>query len=189
MKIHKNSRTYKILKCLLLAGGAVALSSINPLGGAQLVRGLAKEYFQKNKFKRELFLKDLKRLQTRKLIDYRVLPNGEIKVILDKLGKEYELVYRFDTLQLDKEKKWDRKWRMVVFDIPEQKKKARDALRNKLKLLGLYPVQDSVFLTPHNCEKEIDFICSVFDLDRNNILIFYVDHFEGEEKLKHYFEV
>ena len=189
MGIHKNSRTYKILKCLLLAGGIVALSSVNPLGSAQLVRGLVKEYFQKKKFKRELFLRDLKRLQSRKLLDYRVLPNGEIKVVLDKLGRKYELVYRFDTLQLDMKQKWDRKWRMVVFDIPEYKKAARDALRSKLKTLGLYPVQDSVFVTPYNCEKEIDFICSVFDLDRNCILIFYVDHFEGEEKLKHYFKI
>ncbi len=189
MKLHKNSRTYKILKCLLLAGGAVALSSINPLGGAQLVRGLVKEYFQKKKFKRELFLRDLKRLQSRELLDYRVLPNGEIKVVLGKLGRKYELVYRFDALQLNMKKKWDRKWRMVVFDIPERKKAARDALRRKLKTLGLYPVQDSVFLTPYDCEKELDFICSVFDLDRNHILIFYVGRFEGEEKLKHYFEI
>lgn len=189
MKIHKDSRTYKILKCLLLAGGAVALSTINPFGGAQLVRGLVREYFQKKKFKRELFLRDLKRLQVRKLIDYRVLPNGEIKIVLDKLGRKYELIYRFDTLQLNKGNKWDGRWRMVMFDIPDYNKKARDALRNKLRILGLHTIQESVFLTPYECEKEIDFICSVFDISRNHVLIFYVDYFEGEEKLKHYFKL
>lgn len=188
MRLHKDSRPYKILKHLLLVGGFVFLSSVSPLAGAQLAKGLIKEYLRKNRFRKELFLRDLKRLQTRKIIDYRVLPDGKIEVVLGKRGKQYKLVYDFDNLQLNKEK-WDGKWRIVMFDIPDRKRKARDALRSKLTSLGLYSVQESVFLTPYECEKEIDFICSVFDISREQVLIFYVNNFEGEEKFKHHFKL
>jgi CRISPR-associated endonuclease Cas2 len=188
MKLHRDSRTYKILKHLLIAGGFLIISGAAPLAGAQIAKGLIKAYFRNRKFKKELFLRDLKRLQTRKLIDYRVLPDGRISLVLSKRGKQYKLIYDFDNMQLNKEK-WDGQWRLVMFDIPDYKKRARDVLRGKLASLGLYSVQESVFLTPYECEKEIDFICSVFDIDRNNVLIFYVDSFEGEEKFRHHFKI
>lgn len=188
MRLNKNSRPYKILRCLLVAGGVIAISSVTPLGGAQIVRSMVKEYCKKKRFMRELFLRDLKRLQTRKLIDYRELPNGEIKMILEKQGKKQKLIYDFDDLKLNS-KKWDKRWRMVVFDIPDYHKKGRDALRKKLRVLGLYPIQESVFITPYECEKEIDFVCSVFNIPRYHVLIFRVDRFEGEEKFKYHFRI
>ncbi|MEK7191947.1 MAG: hypothetical protein AAB646_00310 [Patescibacteria group bacterium] len=188
MQLRKDSKPYKILKCVLLGGGVLALSMVSPLGGAQLVRGLIKEYFRKKRFQRELFLRDLRRLQVRNLVDYHELPDGRIKIILTKSGREQQLVYNLDNLHLDTKKKWDGKWRMVIFDIPDYQKKARDALRKKLRFLGFYPIQESVFITPHECEKEIDFICSIFNV-RHYVLIFYIDRFEGEEKFKHHFRI
>ena len=41
---------------------------------------------------------------------------------------------------------------------------AREALREKLKDLGLIKLQDSVWITPFPCEQEIDFIKNVFNL-------------------------
>jgi DNA-binding transcriptional regulator PaaX len=43
------------------------------------------------------------------------------------------------------EKKWDRKFRVVVFDIPEKKRKTRDWLRQELMLLNYKKLQESVF--------------------------------------------
>ena len=53
---------------------------------------------------------------------------------------------------------------MIIFDIPEKKKSAREALRDKLKDLGFAKLQDSVWITPFPCENEINFIKLVFDL-------------------------
>lgn len=84
---------------------------------------------------------------------------------------------------------WDKKWRLVIFDIPTYQKNAREALRHKIKEMGFYPLQKSVFITPYPCEDEIDFISSVFEIDRNNVLILEVSKFEGEEKLRNYFKI
>jgi len=45
-------------------------------------------------------------------------------------------------------KPWDKKWRLVVFDIPEKNRLARDALRKKLKELGFAPLQRSTWISP-----------------------------------------
>lgn len=61
---------------------------------------------------------------------------------------------------------WDGKWRLVVFDIPERIKKARDALRGKLRELGFYELQKSVWVFPYGCKNEIDFIIEFFNLKK-----------------------
>lgn len=188
LKIRKNSKPYKILKYALAAGGFLLLSSVAPAGGARFVNDLVKLYFRKKRFEREKFLKDLKHLQSRKLIDYRELPNGDITMALTKAGKKLELRYNLDTITLDAKKPWNGEWHMVVFDIPETKRQARDALREKMKGLGFYLIQESVLLTPYPCEQEIDFIASLFDV-RDHVLIFTIRRFEGEEKLRHHFGI
>jgi phenylacetic acid degradation operon negative regulatory protein len=52
-------------------------------------------------------------------------------------------------------KRWDHLWRMVVFDIPEKKKNDRDQFREKLRGLGFFPFQKSMYITPFACEKII----------------------------------
>ena len=44
--------------------------------------------------------------------------------------------------------KWDGFWRIVIFDVPEKFKKARNALSKKIKDLGLFPLQKA-FLFIH----------------------------------------
>ncbi len=188
MKLRRNSKPYKILKTLAFGGGVLLLSVISPQGGAKLVQGILRQYLRKKRFEKEKFLRDLKHLQRRELIDYRELSDGQIELVLTKQGKREMLRFNLDDITIDARQKWDGRWRLIVFDIPEYKKKARNALRQKLVALGFYPIQKSVLITPHECEKEIDFVASFFDV-RDHVLIFYIQKFEGEEKLKNYFKV
>lgn len=187
MHLRRGSSSHKILKQLLIGGGFLVISTFAPLGGAMIVKGFISDYFRNKKFEKDRLLRDLRRLQDREMVDYRELPNGKIKIVLTKLGQRQMLVSSLDDLKL-KKGKWDGKWRLVMFDIPHSKKMARDALRQKLKLLDFYPIQKSVFITPYHCENEIDFLCSIFDI-RKHVLIFIVSSFEGAEKLKHYFGI
>jgi len=67
-------------------------------------------------------------------------------------------------MKINKPLKWDNLWRLVIFDIPEDKKSARMALASKLKELGFYPMQKSVYIHPYECKDEIDFIMELFDI-------------------------
>lgn len=93
---------------------------------------------------------------------------GDKTVIkLTKEGKEKLLIYKFEDLRLIKPKKWDRKWRLVIFDIPEEYKQARNAFSQKLKEMEFYQLQKSVWITPCPCEDEVDFIKETFEIRRH----------------------
>ena len=51
-----------------------------------------------------------------------------------------------------------------MFDIPERFKKARDALRMRLKQLGFIEFQRSVFVYPFECHDELDFLIEFYQL-------------------------
>ncbi len=188
IKLKRKSKPFKILKLALMGSGILLISTISPLSGALLVKGLMKDYFRNKRFRKEVFLQDLKRLQNRDLIDYIALPDGKIKITLTKEGKKKILAYDLDKIVL-KKNIWDGVWRLVIFDIPDNQKKAREALRQKIREMGFYSLQKSVFITPYECENEIDFICGVFDINRNDVLILEVNKFEGAEKLRHHFKL
>lgn len=45
--------------------------------------------------------------------------------------------------------KWDGKWRIIFFDIPEKKRRYRDELRSMLKIIGFKEFQKSIWIYPH----------------------------------------
>ena len=55
--------------------------------------------------------------------------------------------------------KWDGKWRMVIFDIPEEASNERDQLRRLLLLNNFCKLQASVYISPHPINREaIDYL-------------------------------
>ena len=99
------------------------------------------------------------------LIDQRTNKDGTITFILTKEGKKLALTFNLEEMKLRKGV-WDKKWRIVIFDIPEKLRKIRDSLRYQLKLLEFYEFQKSVFVTPFPCDKEIDYIVEFYNIRR-----------------------
>lgn len=98
----------------------------------------------------------LKRLREGGLIEF--VDDKKLVVRLTDPGKEQAV---WGKLQLE-EKSWDGKWRVVIFDIPEKRRIARDILRSKLKEWGFKQLQKSVWACKKNCTKELrDFIKKV----------------------------
>ena len=99
-----------------------------------------------------------------RLVDYRELKDGTVTIVLTKKGEEYALRYKLDEITIFTPSRWDGRWRVVMFDIPEKYRLARDSLRDKLKEIGFCEVQKSVFVHPYPCRDEIDFIVEVFGI-------------------------
>jgi len=104
------------------------------------------------------------RLHQSKLVKNKKNADGTITIILNELGKTKALIFNLNTMTLKKPKKWDGFWRIVMFDIPEHKKKGRDALAGRLKTLGFYTLQKSVLIHPYECADEINFITELFQI-------------------------
>jgi phenylacetic acid degradation operon negative regulatory protein len=50
---------------------------------------------------------------------------------------------------------WDRHWHLVAFGIPEARRAARDALRDRLVSLGGAAVHNGLYVSPHAWEPEV----------------------------------
>jgi len=149
-------------KILLLLEGGLALSlTQRPDIYFSIVKKIAKEWKKIN----ERSLRDsIRRLYKSKMIDFRENQDGTVLTVLTNKGKKRILKYDIDKIEIKKPAHWDKLWRLVVFDIPEDKNLRRKALAAKLKELGFYPMQKSVFIHPYECKNEVDFITEIFEL-------------------------
>ncbi|MCK4782022.1 CRISPR-associated endonuclease Cas2 [Candidatus Parcubacteria bacterium] len=79
------------------------------------------------------------------------------------LTVEYKLNPKFKS-KLKKRK--DKKWIMVIFDIPEKKRKYRDNFRKFLYNLGFQKLQRSIWISPYEVSKDLEKIIRAFLLDK-----------------------
>ena len=127
----------------------------------RIVRGIAKEW---RKINERNLRTAIKNLYKSKMVGYKENTDGTVKIVLTEMGRSKILKYDLDKIEIKKPAQWDKLWRLVVFDIPEDKNLGRKALAAKLKELGFYPMQKSVFIHPYECKDEIDFITEMFEL-------------------------
>ena len=82
---------------------------------------------------------------------------GEKKLYRLTAKGEYELsrILFLQYMEAQRKIKWDRTWRILIFDIPEWMRKYRDHLRALLKESGFQMWQFSVWVTKHNPEPEL----------------------------------
>ncbi len=146
---------------LLLEAGIVLGLTSRPDVYFRVVKQTVKEW---KKINSRSLHNSIRRLYRSRLVDYRENADGSISLLLSDNGKKRVLKYRLDTMVIQKPPRWDGYWRVVLFDIPEQFKQGRDVLSQKLKQLGFRPMQKSVFVFPHECRDEVDFIVELFNL-------------------------
>lgn len=140
----------------LLAGGAVIGAALVFPGAGYIYKEYKKEQWNKAR-KRGSLSATIKRLEKQRVISWREL-EGELRLTLTEDGKKKILQFAIDNLKIKKPSKWDKYWRLIIFDIPEEKKVAREIFRKKLKDLELKQLQKSVFVSRFECKDEIDFL-------------------------------
>lgn len=128
-----------------------------------------------------------KRLYRRGLVEIKY-KNGSPVVQISEKGKMEILEYDLGRMTIVKPNVWDGKWRIVMFDISEKYKKTRDIVRSKLQELGFYPYQESVFIYPYACEKEIKYIREVLSVP-HAIKMIRADRVENEQDLRRVFKI
>lgn len=180
-KHSKGEIAKEILKGLAL-GGFIAASFVLPnLPQVFSFFGIksSRERFKLNRA--------LHNLQRQKLIDIYEKGDDMVMEITEK-GEKRILKYKFDEMRIERPKKWDGYWRLIIFDIPEKHKRARSALAGKLKDMGFYPLQKSVFVCPFECRDEVDFICEFFSV-RKFIRYLLVKEIDDDNFLLKYYNL
>jgi len=121
------------------------------------------------RLKEEGFLEEIEAKGERR---YRATLKGKVKIL------------RF----FKKDKKWDSKWRIVVFDIPEKKKKMRNYFREKLYDLGFRKLQESVWISPYNIADKIGYLIEICNA-RNYVHYLLVEELDNRDALMNLFKL
>lgn len=106
---------------------------------------------------------------------------GDRVKITEKGGLSLDF-QRLNEIDTKRKGAWDGKWRLVVFDVPEEKRIAREYFRSFLKRVGFHLLQKSVFICPYVCEKEVREAAEILGI-WDYISLMRVDRIDKEEEL------
>lgn len=115
--------------------------------------------------------------------------NHQIYISLTDEGKNKANWLQIDSLKINEPNKWDRKWRIVIFDIAQLKKIYREAFREKLKELGFYQLQKSNWIHPFDCRPEIELLKDFFGFTENELRLIVTADIGNDSKLKKIFKL
>lgn len=146
---------------LLLSAGASLSLTRRPDQYFRIIKSAAKEW---QKINQRGLHTAISKLYQSQIIDYKENKDGSATLVLAENGKKRILQYNIDNIEIKKPNKWDGFWRIVIFDIPERKKKTRDAFVFKIKSIGMISIQKSVLVCPYDCKNEIDFIIELMGI-------------------------
>ena len=169
----------------LWASGVVLSLSPSPRVHWRILKNLPKAW---KEIDRTILRRIIREFKYNRLTDFKENEDRTISVVLTEKGKHTALKYNPDLMQIKKPLRWDNKWRFVIFDIPEKKKAARQALRIRLRSCGFYQLQRSVWVYPYECKNEIDFIAELFEV-RNHVHYFIAEPWLQDAVLKLHFRL
>jgi hypothetical protein len=164
--IQENENAKTVLNAtlaLIAMGGALTLGVMAPGVFGELSRMAYRKKKEKYEQYREIWQR-FYLLKQKGNLDFVKEENGYSVYRLSKKGREKIKKFIFDEFFIRKPERWDGKWRLVIFDIPESQNKARWALRRKLKDLGFYQCQKSAWIHPFPCLEEIEFLKDVLNI-------------------------
>lgn len=169
----------KILKTVGIGLGIAAVSILAPQLPYFLLKAYLKEKL-KEPYSQSQMHNSISYLKRKKFIAFEYKEN-KIKVILTKLGHQHLNKIAFEEIKIQPVR-WDGRWRLLTFDIPEYKKGARQTFRRKIKEISFFHFQRSVFIFPFPCNKEIDEMTKLLEI-RPFVHLITCDRFAGDSSL------
>lgn len=110
-------------------------------------------------------------------------------VRITEKGRKLLAQRQLEQAAVDRPKRWDGKWRLVIFDVPEKRRRDRDLLRGTLRRLGFYRLQQSVWLYPYDCCDLVTLTRTAYGLEHVTVRYATVAHLEEDEHIRRHFDV
>ncbi len=129
----------------------------------------------------------LRRLEKEKLVEFDEVDDKQVVKITEN-GRKRIVRLALDELEIKKPKFWDKRWRLISFDLPEKLTTERKIFVEYLKAWGFYPLHKSVYLHAYPCLKEIDFLREYLRVGEY-VRLFIVACIENDNLFRDYFGV
>lgn len=168
----------------LLVGGMITIAATSPFFITNIIKGIKKL----KKYPKKKLYNTFYNFKKQGLVNFYE-ENNQIYISLTEKGKKKAGWMQINDLKIKNPKKWDKKWRLLLFDIAETKRTYREALRGKLIELGFKLFQKSAWIIPYECKDEIELLKSFFGLSGKEIKLIIAQNIDGEENLKKTFKL
>lgn len=188
-KIKKRVKKENLQKILLKSVAAVGVLGVAVLAPNALQvlgqLGLVKrgQYSRNSNLSRSM-----KRLLDNQLLKFETNSGGKKYLVITEKGRRQLNILEARDFKLKKPKRWDKKWRIIIFDIGEKQRRSRDQLRITLNMIGFVKLQKSVWVYPYDCEDLIMLLKSDYGFGRN-LIYMVVDEIENDKWLKEIFNL
>lgn len=169
---------------MIAMGGVLTLAATAP----SVMSEARKLFYRNKKFRKEEYRKiwiRFNKLKNEGHLTFVKEDNDGCVYKFTEKGKTKLKKFMVNELFIQKPGKWDKKWRLVIFDIPERYKKARFALRKKLIDMDFYQCQKSAWVHPFPCLYEIEFLKEIFKI-KPFVKIFLVDEMTDGKTLYYF---
>jgi len=114
--------------------------------------------------------------------------DGKTYVRLTEKGERFAALMHEGKLAPKKPRRWDGKWRLLIFDVPEKRRGTREKIRATLITLGFVRLQDSVWAYPYDCEDFIAILKADFRIGKD-VLYIIADQIEHDASLRTHFNL
>ena len=175
---HRAEATKQLLIDLLKTASGLTILLSRPSGSMYH----PKYFFTDGNFDRTRFRRTLRHAQKYGYINVKERKD-ELTITLQDAGRARAIKYSIEDISIPEQAIWDRKWRMVLFDIPENIRPARKILKTKLDEMGFAQIQKSVYVHPYPCHNELEYIRSLYGLE-TYIRLAVIDKLEGDDALR-----
>jgi len=171
-----------LLSTLALAGiGLMAMAAPNTV---QLLKHIDPDWIRKTDPKQRI-REASNRLKKKGLVEF-VKEGDRVYLRITDKGRSKMSSLAYSSVALSKPKRWDRKWRLVIFDIPEKYRKQRDRARAMMIRLGFVRLQQSVWAYPYDCEEIIALLKAELHIGKD-LLYIIADAIEYDKHLREQF--
>lgn len=124
----------------------------------------------------------LRRMERRYLVGVKRRGQGDEWYLTDE-GERLARLLKVKLQHAAQQKRWDGKWRVVIFDIPERIRGRRDFLRKELASLGFHQLQKSVWVTPYPLPPEFMELVGELELGKH-FRVLTVERMENDRDLR-----
>lgn len=175
-------KTQQKILLLLWSGLAIGLSG-SPKTTWRVIRAVHKEW---KEIDRKALNQSIGTLYDSGLVTVRTDNDGSKILTLSDEGKKRAIGYALKNLTIKHPARWDNHWRIVMFDIPEELRRARNSFRFQMQRLGFIELQKSVFIHPYPCGEEIKYLSDFYHV-RKFVRLVVAMSVDNEQKLKRSF--
>ncbi len=149
---------------------------------------ILKPFFKKKKYSpKQAINRNIESLVRTGLIKYSHDDKGNATLELTRKGRWMSMLRKPLDIHAEK-KKWDGKWRVVIFDIPNEKGRLRAELRRGMQLYGFHLLQKSVWIYPYGCDDFVTLLREHLDLAQG-VVYLTVSQIEQSDTLRKEFKI